>query len=450
MPTSVFSSPERDRYMFRYSEDGPPNNWGSLFGGSAWTRVEELTGKDADKNWWYLHLFDISQPDFNWESEEVRQSFDDYLRFWCDRGVDGFRVDVAHGLIKAEGLPDDAVGPERYEWVDPAGDGRVGRAPDTGPFFDQPGVHDVYRRWRKVLDEYGPDRMLVAEAWSETPELLSMYVRPDEMNQSFNFDVLKCGWNAGEVRHTIQQTRDANSKVGAGNTWVLSNHDVVRQVSRFGYPFGAVTNYGIGPEEARPDLQMGTRRANALMLFLMGLPGAVYVYNGEELGLPEVQEIPDDARQDPTWARTGFRSLGRDGCRVPLPWKQGSANAGFGPNAEPWLPQPEYWADYAADVQEDDPASCLSWYRRMIHKRHELDTGGGDLEFVAGHEDLILVRNNNVGVAINMGVIAREIPFKGELVMTSSTDPTRQDLAVTEHSGSIALKPNSSVWIRLE
>lgn len=443
-------SPERAMYIFRHSDDGPPNNWGSMFGGPAWSKVEELTGKESDKDWWYLHLFDPSQPDFDWDNPAVRDFFDDYLRFWCDRGVDGFRVDVAHGLIKADGLPDDDVGPERHEWVDPDGDGSMGKAPDVGPFFDQPEVHDVYRRWRKVLDEYGGDRMMVAEAWSTSPELLSLYVRPDEMNQSFNFDVLKCGWNSGELRETVRKTREANSLVGAVNTWVLSNHDVVRAASRFGVPFGADLDTGLGPAEARPDLEMGLRRANSLMLFLMGLPGAVYVYNGEELGLPEVQEIPDDARTDPTWERTGRRIYGRDGCRVPLPWASTEPNAGFGPDGKPWLPQPDYWVDYAADLQEDDPASELNWYRRMISLRKELEPGSGDLEFVSGHDDLILVRNGDLGVAINMGYTARKLPFEGEVLITSERDPETQDKAVVVEGESITLKPNSAAWIGLK
>lgn len=439
-------SAERDRYMFRHSPGRAPNNWGAMFGGPAWDPVYNLTGKEADKDWWYLHLFDKSQPDFNWDNPEVQEMFDQYFRFWSDRGVDGYRVDVAHGLIKAPGLPDDQYGPERYEWVDPDGDGRITKAPDKGPYFDQDGVHEVYRRWRRVLDEYGPDRMLVAEAWVEDPRRLALYVRPDEMSQSFNFEVLKSGWNAGELRSTIERTEEANREVGAITTWVLSNHDVVRHATRLGYPFGVYLTNGVGPTDPRPDSEIGLTRALAFTAFLLALPGSMYLYNGEELGLPEVQDIPPERRTDPTWQRSDERAFGRDGCRVPLPWDR-SENAGFGTSGEPWLPQPEGWEEYAAAVQEDDPRSPLNWYRKALAARKQEKLGEGQLELLPAHEDLVVASGGkDVVAAINLGVTALELPVSGEVIFTSSL--TGDDLAVESREGKLYLQPNYAVWVR--
>lgn len=441
-------SPERDRYMFRYSEDGAPNNWGSMFGSPAWSKVEELTKNPKDANWWYLHLFDQTQPDFNWENQEVQDMFDDYFRFWCDRGVDGFRVDVAHGLVKEEGLPDDHIGPRRFEWIDPDGDGSMTKAPDEGPYFDQDGVHEIYRHWRTVLDEYGPDRMLVAEAWVADPERLALYVRPDEMSQSFNFEVLKCGWNASELRQTLESTEAANSAVGAVNTWVMSNHDVVRHASRLGYPWGVNSTSGFGPSDPKPDLDLGLQRAVAMTAFLMGLPGSIYVYNGEELGLPDVIDLPDEARTDPIWERSDRRAYGRDGCRVPLPWDSSAKNVGFGDAGDPWLPLPAYWADYAANVQEDDPHSVLAWYRKAIALRKAEGLGLGKLAVLPSDEDVVAVDHGHVVVAMNLGITALEIPAAGKVILTSALNSDEDGQRVEVINGKTMLAPNTAVWIK--
>lgn len=396
-------SPERDRYIFRQagraiSRDHDenyavqrPNNWGAMFGGPAWTSVYELTGKEQDRDWWYLHLFDPGQPDFDWTNPEVHALFRDYFRFWCERGVDGFRVDVAHGLVKAEGLPDDNIGPER--WANSGED--AGKAPDQGPYFDQDGVHEIYREWRRVLDEYGRDRMMVAEAWVPDPDRNSYYVRADEMSQAFNFEVLKCPWHAGALRRTIKATMACNDKVGAPTTWVLSNHDVVRHASRYGYPVGANTEGGIGPSDPRPDRALGLSRALAFTSFLAALPGSFYVYQGEELGLPEVTDIPDDRREDPTWERNGHRVYGRDGCRVPIPWNDEGANAGFSLGSEAagsWLPQPAGWSDLSVAKQNEDEASTLSYYRRLLCLRKQYQLGRSLLSWVDADADLLVVQ----------------------------------------------------------
>lgn len=437
-------SPERDRYMFRHSVGTAPNNWGSIFGGPAWTPVQDLTGRAEDADWWYLHMFDSHQPDFNWKNQEVWDMFDDYLRFWLDRGVDGFRVDVAHGLTKADGLPDDDIGPERYLYVDPNGSGRTMRAPDRGPYFDQEEVHEVYRHWRTVLDEYGPDRIMVAEATTEDPERKARYARSDEMNQAFNFDILQCGWNAAELRRTLRLTVDANQSVGAVNTWVLSNHDVVRHTSRFGYPYGAYLDSGLGPTDPKPDYEIGLKRALAFTAFLMALPGSIYLYNGEELGLPEVLEIPGDKRQDPTWKRTGGQAWGRDGCRIPLPWEHDQVNAGFG-LVEPWLPLPTGWERLAVSLQEKDPDSCLHKYREMIRLRRELDLGTGTFELLPAEGDVVIVRNGKVIVAINLGLVAAPIHHSGSFILASNDADGGARVERADCDWVIA--PNTALWI---
>ncbi|MDO5049404.1 MAG: glycoside hydrolase family 13 protein [Actinomycetaceae bacterium] len=426
------NSPERDMYMFRYSENGTPNNWGSMFGGPAWSEVEPLTGKEEDRGWWYLHLFAPEQPDFNWENPAVHEFFKSYFRFWLDRGIDGFRVDVAHGLVKAEGLPDDDIGPDRW-----AGGQQADQV--ESPFWDQPGVHEIYREWRKVLDEYGRDRMLVAEAWL-TPEREARYVREDEMSQLFNFTYLKANWNADRVRDAINLPIEANGVVGAPVTWVMSNHDVVRATTRYGYEPEVATDRGIGFDDPQPDRELGLRRAKAMAVFTAGLPGSMYVWQGEELGLPEVTDLPDESRQDPTWLRTGNKIRGRDGCRVPIPWEAKAPNFGFGTGA-PWLPQPEYWAEFAADVQEDDPSSTLNLYRKLLNTRAELGTASGSVEWLdAGDERVLLIKNGDVRLVLNMSNKPVEIAEVSEVVVSSC--------ALEVQGGSVEVPANCGAWLK--
>ncbi len=347
-------SPERDRYLFRDSPDDPPNNWKSVFGGSAWTQVED--------GQWYLHLFDSSQPDLNWRNPEIGDMFVDVLRFWLDRGVDGFRIDVAHGLFKQEGLPD----------VVQTRDALVQEHDIEGPMWDQPEVHDVYRRWHEVLAKYDGDRMLVAEAWTSTPESMARYIRDDEMSQAFNFAWLLAPWSAEAFTGVITDTLAAVGPVDGTPTWVLSNHDVVRHPSR----------YGGGP--------VGLARARAATLTMLALPGSAYVYQGEELGLPEADVAPED-RQDPLFLRTG--EGGRDGCRVPIPWSGTAAPFGFGPGSgQPWLPQPAEWAALTAEAEAADPDSTLEFYRAALSVRRTFaTTAGDDVEMLSVDPDVLAV-----------------------------------------------------------
>nr|WP_175499491.1 glycoside hydrolase family 13 protein [Cellulomonas marina] len=377
-------SPARDRYLFRDGRgpggDEPPNNWSSIFGGRAWTRT---TDPDGTPGQWYLHLFDVSQPDLDWSNPVVREEFEDVLRFWLDRGVDGFRIDVAHGLVKAEGLPDWAGHVRMVEGAedDPvaAADGAAEAHPN--PIFDQDGVHEVYRSWRRVLDAYDGDRAMVAEAWVEPLSRLALYVRPDELQTAFNFAFLVAGWDAGALRRVVEASFGANDAVGAPTTWVLSNHDVVRHTSRFGMPDPTERPNGIGPDDVQPDAELGLRRARAATLVLLGLPGSAYLYQGEELGLPDHTALDPAVRQDPAFFRTGGEELGRDGCRVPLPWSVEAPAAGFSPTGLSWLPQPEGWGGYAAEAQRGVEGSTFEMYRAALRVRRELRLGEGGLRW---------------------------------------------------------------------
>jgi alpha-glucosidase len=407
-------SPERARYIFRdgRGENGelPPNNWVSCFRGPAWTRT---TNPDGTPGQWYLHLFDTKQPDWDWENPEVREEFLAILKFWLDRGADGFRVDVAHSLIKAPGLPD----------LDP----RVDDGPEvdtegnfmTGPMWDQDRVHEIYQTWRALLDTYETDRILVAEAWVQPLSRLARYVREDEMHQAFNFDYLETEWDAAALRATIDTSMAANQLVGAPTTWVMSNHDVVRHASRLGLEPGTPRPNGIRADDTQPDHQLGLRRARASTLLMLGLPGSAYLYQGEELGLPDHTSLDDDLRQDPTWWRSGHTEAGRDGCRVPLPWESDAPGLGFGPTGKTWLPQPDSYAELARDRQAGVEGSTLEMYQAALALRRAFKLGAGSLEWGADRgSDVVAYSNGEVTVVANMGGAAVPLPA-GEVLMTS-------------------------------
>jgi len=405
-------SAERARYMFR---DGlgaqgelPPNNWESVFGGPAWTRIVEADGRPGQ---WYLHLFDTSQPDFDWSNEEVREEFRRILRFWLDRGVDGFRVDVAHGLIKAEGLPDYIPDPEA---------GSMGGEEENVPYWGQDAVHEVYRDWRKILEEYQGDRALAAEAWLPTAERTAQWVRSDEMHQAFNFPYLSTEWNAADLRKVIDVSLKAFPGVGAPSTWVLSNHDVVRHATRLALTAENPQGHGIGPDSpGQPIPEVGLARARAATTLMLALPGSAYLYQGEELGLPEVIDIPGDARQDPTWFRTNGERYGRDGCRVPIPWNADAPAYGFNDSGASWLPQPAEWATLARDAQSGVEGSTLELYRTLLAERRARSLGAGSLEWIDGYgTDAVAFRNGNVTVIANTG--STPIALPGGNVIASS------------------------------
>ena len=428
-------SEERARYLFRDGRgpggDQPPNDWRSVFGGPAWDRVVEADGAPGQ---WYLHLFDATQPDLDWSNPQVRAELEDVIRFWLDRGVDGFRVDVAHGLVKAEGLPDwdpdVPPGATTAPLADGAPDGPADPSPGSGraqrraPMWDQEGVHEVYRSWRALVDSYDGDRTLVAEAWVEPAERMARYVRPDEMQQTFAFQLLAAPWEAGALREGISQALATTAAVGASATWVLSNHDVVRHTTRLALPPADDLHAGVLPTQEQPDEALGLRRGRAATLVMLALPGAAYLYQGEELGLPEHTTLPDDVRCDPSFAREGGRIAGRDGCRVPLPWVAGAEGFGFGPSGATWLPQPPSWARYAADVERDDPASTLSMYREALALRRSRGLGGGSLTW---REDLgpqvLALTVAGVLVVANLGSGPVPVPAGAQVLLASGPLP---------------------------
>jgi alpha-glucosidase len=399
----------RARYLFRPGRgDGPPNDWQSIFGGPAWTQV-------ADGSW-YLHLFDPGQPDLDWTNPEVRAEFESILRFWFDQGVDGFRIDVAHGLVKADGLPD--VGQDDEEILEPAH-----RA--DHPFWDRDGVHEIYRDWRRVADSYPGGKVFVAEAWVDSNERLTRYLRADELHTAFNFPYLNAPWDAAALRAVIDESLATYATVDAPATWVLSNHDVVRHVSRLGRPpvAGRHSLTSLPPVETL-DRELGTRRARAAAMLMLALPGSAYVYQGDELGLWEVEDLPDEVLQDPTWRRSGHTERGRDGCRVPLPWAGAAPPFGFSPEGAakaPWLPQPADFAAVTVAAQETDAGSMLALFRTALALRSRLPgLGDGELTWRPAEPGVLAFdRDAGFTCVVNLADDAVALPSGARVLLSS-------------------------------
>ncbi len=406
----------------------PPNNWESIFGGAAWTRI-----KEADGSWgqWYLHLFDSTQPDLNWDNEEVRVDALNTLRFWLDLGVDGFRVDVALGLAKDTTYPDliDPIGMSqslRFD-LDPTSEEAVQRRAGlaNSALFDRDEVQDIYREWRALMNTYGSDKMAVVEAWVP-PERASRYVSEDTLHQIFGFDFLVVPWDAATMRHVIERAIDAVSVVGAPPTWAMSNHDSPRVVTRLG------------------DGAVGGARARALALVAHSLPGSIYIYQGEELGLSDV-EIPDSARQDPVWFRSAGQQKGRDGGRVPLPWSGTDPPYGFTERVDVdlWLPQPDGWSEQTIETQDIEPFSTLNLYRASLALRHA-HPGFADSSFQlleTGDRDVLAFRRAaDVVVIANIQSEWINSPFAGMVLLASGPIETGE-------SG-LRIGPNTAVWLQ--
>ncbi|MCG5450928.1 glycoside hydrolase family 13 protein [Micromonospora hortensis] len=413
-------APERDLFWFRPGRgpngDERPTDWVGEFGGETWTRTTNPDGTPGD---WYLHLFAPQQPDFNWDHPRVREEFEDILRFWFDRGVDGIRIDSAGLLVKDGTLPE--VQPDQPH-----------------PFHDLDGVHDIYRGWRRVADEYA-DRALIGEVWLPDRQRFANYLRPDELHAAFNFDFLGCAWDAAALRESIDGTLSAHAPVNAPATWVLSNHDVTRHVTRYGR---ADTRFSFAAKrEGTPtDLELGTRRARAAALLSLSLPGAAYVYQGEELGLYEVEDIPYALRQDPMWERSGRVDPGRDGCRVPLPWGGDEPPFEFSPEgaAAPWLPQPADWKDRTASAQTGDSASMLELYRAAIQARKaDPALGDGELTWLPAPDGVLAFhRGGGFTCLVNLSAAPVPMPAQGELLLASG--PLDDGL----------LPSDTAVWLR--
>ena len=411
-------SPARNRYIFRDSridEDGNeqiPSDWISMFGGPQWDRLPD--------GQWYLHTFAPEQPDLNWDNPEVREEFEDVLAFWSDRGVDGFRIDVAHSLVKDQAVifgPDPLPTWEEMEAL--PWDGKH-------PVWDRDDVHEVYKGWRKVFDRYDPPRVAVAEAWVEDPERRAKYASIEGLGQTFNFDLLRADFHAGEFRQIIDHNLELAALADSSTTWVLSNHDVVRHATRYGLPDlrdGEESVVGQkwlldGGSLAEVDVERGNRRADATTMLLLALPGSTYLYQGEELGLHEVGDIADEDRQDPTYFRSPGVDIGRDGCRVPLPWVADAPGYGFG-SEKPHFPQPDWFAEHAVDVEDKDPNSTLNLYRQALSLRKRLLTEERLTWEDGGSEDVLqFVRPNGWRVVMNFSDKPVDLP-EGDLLLTS-------------------------------
>lgn len=431
---SPAGSREREFYHFKNgrgeNEELPPNNWVSMFGGPAWTRVIE---KDGTPGQWYLHLFDSSQPDLNWANPEVQLEFERILRFWLDRGVDGFRVDQPHAMAKAAGLPD-------HPDVERAGAGFIEGEPSP-PMWFQEEVHPIFRRWRQILDSYPGERAMCGEAYVLPLSFMALWVRPDEFNQTFNFRFLDSEWKPEALFKAINESFEAFDSVGAPSTWVLSNHDIVRHASRMGGLTGRPTaSDGVGPDDPQPDRELGLNRARGATMFMLGLPGASYLYQGEELGLPEHTTLEAEFRQDPTFARTGGKRVGRDGCRVPLPWQAGLGAAnGFNTTGKSWLPQPALYREYSRDQQDGVAGSTLELYKSALRTRRELKLGEGSFDWLPEftNDRALGYRNGGILVIHNFGDSPLEVSVGGVILRSSLSQSKNQ------------IEANETVWISL-
>jgi alpha-glucosidase len=404
---------ERGRYLFRPGQgvDGelPPNDWRSVFGGPAWSRITEADGSPGQ---WYLHLFDVKQPDLDWSKAEVKAEFEAILRFWFDRGADGFRIDVAHGLAKDPLMPDLNM---------PEAQLLQNVFKENHPYWDRPEVQEIYEAWRAVAESYDPPRLFVAEAWVASSDRLAAYLQPNRLHTAFDFDFVRSPWLAKELRATASSSLAAHDTVGAPVMWVLSNHDITRHVTRYGRPQevrGADPLHDAGAGVT--DVALGTRRARAAIMLLLALPGGVYLYQGEELGLPEVDDLPDDLLQDPTWERSGHTVRGRDGCRVPLPWTRTGPSLGFG-SGPGWLPQPAGWGDLSVEAEDADRGSMLWLYRDALRLRRELPqlgVDGAELTWTGEEADVLGFTRGSFICVVNTGAVPIPVP-PGRVVLSS-------------------------------
>ncbi|MGS2591177.1 glycoside hydrolase family 13 protein [Streptomyces hebeiensis] len=427
-------SEARERFVFRDGKgpDGaePPADWQSKFGGPAWTRVPD--------GQWYMHIFAAEQPDLNWEHPDVLADFERTLRFWLDLGVDGFRIDVAHGLRK------DLVPPLRDTR---GGDSASLNAPPSGenhPFWDRDETHEIYRAWRKITDSYAPDRIMVAEAGVSAARL-PLYTRPDELHQAFNFFHLRCPWDAAAFRDVIDTSLAGAAAYGSLPTWVLSNHDVVRHRTRHALPLGTDLPAWLMADgrEPAPDEERGGRRARAAALLTLALPGTTYLYQGEELGLPEVADLPAEALRDPMWERTGQRRKGRDGCRVPLPWTRTGPSHGFGPGGS-WLPQPAGWGAYSVEAQTGRPGSFLELYRTALRLRRGF-VGDESFAWLPSAEGELAFRKG-AGLECRVNISGRPLPLSlpaGARLLLASEDLADGSVP----GGPVVLPADAAVWL---
>jgi alpha-glucosidase len=421
-------SKERARYIFRDGRGAngelPPSDLASHFGPEGWSRVSD--------GQWYMHLFTKEQPDFDWSNREVHEEFLQTLKFWSDRGVDGFRIDVAHALVKdLEPLPN------RSSYAL-----EVMKADGTDPLFDRDEVHEIYREWRSLFNQYDPPRVAVAEAWVH-PHRRPAYASIDGLGQAFNFDLLTSQWDSGAFRNVIDDNLAFAEQTGSSTTWVMSNHDVIRHATRLvipsgkeGVTFDTENHWYVNHRlDGDLDLAKGLARAKAATLLMLALPGSSYLYQGEELGLPDVTDIPSEQMQDPQWFRGEGKFKSRDGCRVPLPWSASGPSFGFGPGGS-HLPQPSWYSRFAVEVQDGTPGSTLELYRSALTLRRKLISGEKLSWLLSPAGTLWFEREGGWSSITNFTDQEIELP-SGEVLIAS------EDISAGK------LPANSTVWLKL-
>jgi len=404
---AALSGPDDPHRTWYYFADGkpdgsPPNNWESAFSGPAWT-------KDSRSGQWFMHLFAPEQPDLNWWNPKVPAEFEKIVKFWLDRGADGYRIDVASALFKRKDLAD------RPTIANPLTGLPV---PDSKfMIIDQPEVHGVYRAWRRILNSYKPPRVLVGEIFD--PSRQARYILPDQLDMAFA--MVRARWSASLWKRSIEADRHASPGPVAAPSWTQSNHDVIRHVTRLGGGF------------------LGRSRARAALLLLLGLPGQVFLYQGEELGLEEA-EVPPKDRQDPIYIVSGGKEAGRDGCRVPLPWHKGQPNAGFS-KAAPWLPMPAGWDSLAVDAQAGSTGSMLVFYKRALALRRSLvGMLPGRVRWCPAPEGVLVYEHGRLTVAVNFLARTVELPARGRLLVTTHA-------LARCRNGRLTLPANSGAWL---
>jgi len=337
------SSPERDMYLFRdpAPDGGPPNNWISHFGGPAWT-LDEASGQ------YWCHLFVKQQPDLNWRNERVLQEFDDIYRFWFERGVDGFRIDVAHGLLKHPSFADN---PQRETPAPGAGPLEIFSSYDHVFDMDQDGNTDIFKRWQAVASEY--DATLLAESGVTDHERLTRYVGPEALDLTF---FLKPGWMPWEPQKLVSELLTLATMEPHGMSWAISNHDNPRPVSRFSRDVGG-------------NLDIGLDRSLAVTTLTMALGGVPFLYYGEELGMPDGVVDPDK-REDPIAAlnnETGGES--RDVARTPMPWDASPGNGFSSAGTPAWIASEDMPEEITVAFQRAEPSAPVHRYRELLQIR---------------------------------------------------------------------------------
>jgi alpha-glucosidase len=407
---SSIDNPKRDWYVWRDGLDGvPPNNWVSVFGGPAWT-FDEVSGQ------WYRHTYLSEQPDLNWRNPEVVEAMLGVVRFWLDMGVDGFRVDAAHQMMKDPEERDNPPAPPDYPRP----------YKDMGEYdkfihlydFGHPDVHDVHRRLRALVDEYDRYVVTVGEIHIfDLPEWASYYGEDfDQLHMPFNFHLMTADWSVPSLRAVIEAVL-WNVPVGGWTNWTLGNHDEIRLATRL-------------PEGH-------DRLAALLVLTLRGTP---FLYYGDELGMLQAEVGPGHAR-DP-WGRT-VEWLSRDGARTPMQWSD-APNAGFGPEgADTWLPIGPEHERRNVQTQLEDPGSILNLYRKLLklRKAHSALRIGSFLAHPASTEDVFAYRRESdtetLTVVLNFAEEDRMIDVgRGEIIFSTS-DPGRRG----ECRNGVALAP---------